>query len=144
MKRGCPQRSSFGPLLWDMFENDLLSHVEDANLTYEELIGRANLPSLFKRRLQDSHAHIQKSLLFSSIKKNTHALRKSDFLIPRCNNTRYSKHSFRYLGPFLWSKLNKDLKDSPTLAIIMIIMIMININIILLIIIIITLLATGY
>lgn len=33
IKRGCPQGSSFGPLLWNTFQNDLPSHVKDANLT---------------------------------------------------------------------------------------------------------------
>ena len=33
IKRGCPQGSSFGPLLWNRFQNDLPSHVKDANLT---------------------------------------------------------------------------------------------------------------
>lgn len=32
VKRGCPQGSSFVPLLWNMFQNDLSSYVEDANL----------------------------------------------------------------------------------------------------------------
>ena len=30
--RGCPQGSSFGPLLWNLFQNDLCHHVETDNL----------------------------------------------------------------------------------------------------------------
>ena len=88
MKRGCPQGSSSGPLLWNMFQNDLPLHVENGNITmyaddhqlhvkgtnheivrqqlktlsraiyrshpdtYEELLERANLPTLYNR-LQD-------------------------------------------------------------------------------------------
>ena len=33
MKRGCPQGSSFWPLLWNMFQNDLSLHVENGNIT---------------------------------------------------------------------------------------------------------------
>ena len=33
MKRGCPQGSCFGPLLWSMFQNDLSLHVENGNIT---------------------------------------------------------------------------------------------------------------
>ena len=33
MKRGCPQGSSFGPLLWNMLQNDLPLHVENGNIT---------------------------------------------------------------------------------------------------------------
>lgn len=32
MKRGCPQGSSFGPLLWNLYQNDL-SYVKNTNLT---------------------------------------------------------------------------------------------------------------
>ena len=33
MKRGCPQGSSFGPLLWKMFQTDMAFHIPDSNLT---------------------------------------------------------------------------------------------------------------
>ena len=33
MKRGCPQGSSFGPLMWNIFQNDMSCSVRDANLT---------------------------------------------------------------------------------------------------------------
>ena len=32
MERGCPQGSSFGPLLWMMFQNDMAFHIPDSNL----------------------------------------------------------------------------------------------------------------
>ena len=33
MKRGCPQGSSFGPLLWNIYQNDMSAHVKNVNLT---------------------------------------------------------------------------------------------------------------
>ena len=42
MECGCPQGSSFGPLLWNMFQNDMAFHHDDYQLyvtgkTYEEV-----------------------------------------------------------------------------------------------------------
>ena len=34
-------------------------------------------------------------------------LRNSDFFIPGFNTVKCGRHSIRYLGPFLWSKLSK-------------------------------------
>ena len=31
MERGCPQGSSFGPLLWNIHQNDMSAHVKDVN-----------------------------------------------------------------------------------------------------------------
>ena len=33
MKRGCPQGSSFGPLIWNLFQNDMAQQVTNSNLT---------------------------------------------------------------------------------------------------------------
>ena len=33
MKRGCPQGSSLGPLLWNLYQNNLSYQVRNANLT---------------------------------------------------------------------------------------------------------------
>ena len=38
------------------------------------------------------------------------------FIVPsRFETIRYGKHSVRYLGPFLWSKLTDNQRDSPSL-----------------------------
>ena len=50
-------------------------------------------------------------------KGSAHSLRNSDFVLPRFETIRYGKHSVRYLGPFLWSKLNENQRDSPSLRI---------------------------
>ena len=49
-------------------------------------------------------------------KRSTHLLRNSDFVLRRFDTKRYGKHCIRYLGPLLWTKLSKDLKNSPTVA----------------------------
>ena len=36
-------------------------------------------------------------------------LRVKEFVIPRINTTSYGKHSLRYVGPLLWSKLDSKL-----------------------------------
>ena len=56
------------------------------------------------------------SLPFLSANDTTHSLRNSDFVLPRFDTKRYGKHCIRYLGPLLWTKLSKDLKNSPTVA----------------------------
>ena len=33
MKRGCPQGSSFGPMIWNIFQNDMAQQVRNSNLT---------------------------------------------------------------------------------------------------------------
>ena len=40
------------------------------------------------------------------------SLRNSDFDIPTFNTINYGKHSLRYQGPYIWSKLCNKLKDS--------------------------------
>ena len=49
------------------------------------------------------------------ISNSKYNLRNKDFSIPRVNTTKYSKHSIRYLGPYLWSKINIDLRQKMSL-----------------------------
>ena len=93
--------------------------------TYEELLARARLPTLYNRRLQDIATLMYKvknnlapsclSRLFKT-KNSQYCLRNWDFEIPRFNTTGYGKHTIRYQGPYIWSKLSKELRTSPTLA----------------------------
>ena len=50
-------------------------------------------------------------------KGSTHTLRNSDFVLPRFETIRYGKHSVRYLGPLLWSKLPDNQRDLPNLSV---------------------------
>ena len=45
-------------------------------------------------------------------KSTSYSLRNSDFDFPTFNTINYGKHSLRYQGPYLWSKLDNKLKDS--------------------------------
>lgn len=56
------------------------------------------------------------SRLFKT-KNSQYCLRNWDVEIPHFNTTGYVKHSIRYQGPYIWSKLSKELRTSPTLAI---------------------------
>ena len=50
-----------------------------------------------------------------SIKNSPYCLRNRNFSIPTYNTVQYGKHSLRYLGPHIWSKLDKADKERPTL-----------------------------
>ena len=47
---------------------------------------------------------------YSSKKAPSYSLRNSDFDIPTFNTINYGKHSLRYQGPYIWSKLDNKLK----------------------------------
>ena len=54
--------------------------------------------------------------LTSSYEPNSnYNLRQADFSIPRYETVTYGKHSIRYLGPRLWTKLPKSIRDVTTL-----------------------------
>ena len=49
-------------------------------------------------------------------KKDTkYELRNADFTIPRYNTITYGKHSMRFLGPKIWTQLDKKEKEIKTL-----------------------------
>ena len=84
--------------------------------TYMNLLDRAKLPSLLNGRLQDIVILMYKVKyrlvpdfiwdIFST-KSCKYNFRNQNFDIPRFNSVLYGKHSLRYLGPFLWNKLDK-------------------------------------
>ena len=45
-----------------------------------------------------------------------YSLRHSDFLLPGFNTVSFGKHSLRYVGPILWSKLDKNDKPCKSLS----------------------------
>lgn len=96
----------------------------DWNSPYKQLLSWANLPTLMNRRLQDIAITMYKvknklcpgyiTDLFS-LNNTTYNLRVKEFQLPRFNTITYGKHSLRYLGPLLWSKLDSDLRNSETI-----------------------------
>ena len=50
-------------------------------------------------------------------KGSAHSLQNSDFVLPRFETIRFGNHSVTYLGPFLWSKLTENQRDSPSLRV---------------------------
>ena len=44
-------------------------------------------------------------------------LGNSDFEIPWFNTIRYGKHTLRFQGPYMWSKLENSMRELPSLSI---------------------------
>ena len=107
-------------------EKALATIILNKTSMYEQLLVKANRPSLNNRRLQDililmynmkhSMAHSYLCDLFSLSNKK-YNLRNSDFNLPSFRTVRFGKHSIRYLGPHLWAKLSKKTRESSSLAI---------------------------
>ena len=84
--------------------------------------GRNYLP--YNRRLQDIAILMDKIKnglcpnylyrLFIS-RSNQYNSGNNDFVVPRVNTTGYGKHSVRYLGPKLWSKIDRKFRELKTL-----------------------------
>ena len=53
--------------------------------------------------------------ILRSVSNSKYNLRNKDFSIPRVNTTKYGKHSIRYLGPYLWSKMNINFRQKASL-----------------------------
>ena len=100
----------------------------DNKSTYEELLQRAKLPTLHTRRLQ-AFATIMYKVKYGLappyiadlfvVSNSQYHLRNSDFAIPRFRTVAYGKHSLTYLGPVIWSKLDKSIRSSKSLVTIM-------------------------
>ena len=118
------QTPSSGPGNMEIAQRGLRAVFRDSKSTYKELLKKANLKSLYKRRLQDiacmmfkvKHDLCPPSVknLFS-LKSSTYNLRGADFYTPRFNTVTYGKHSLRYIGPTLWNRLSTNLKNLPSL-----------------------------
>lgn len=97
----------------------------DWNSPYSELLIRAKLTTLYNRRLQDIAIFMYKAKynqlpqnvleLFCHSRDN-YNLRNSDFFLPRVKTTTYGKHSLRFFGPYLWTKLQSSIRNSTSLS----------------------------
>ena len=89
------------------------------------LLDRAKLPSLLNRRLQDivilmykvKHRLVPDFIcgIFST-KSCKYSFKNQNFNIPRFNSVLCGKHSLRYLGPFLWNELDKNITETSRLS----------------------------
>ena len=93
----------------------------DTRSSYEGLLKKAKLPTQVYRRFQGKTVIMYKAKYYlcppyiSDLFKQDkccYGLRNSgDFVIPRFNTSTYGKHSLRYLGSVIWTKLSTVLKD---------------------------------
>ena len=92
--------------------------------TYEELLTRAKLPTLYNRRSQDiaklmykvNYWIARRCVSELSMIKSTHQrLRNSAFELPRFDTVACGRHSLRYQGPFIWSKVGSELRNGTSL-----------------------------
>ena len=92
--------------------------------TYKQLLEWAKLPTLLNRRLQDIatimyrvKSKICPKYMVDMFSRNStvYNLRVKEFCIPRFNTVNYGKHSLRYFGPLLWSKLPANIRTIQSL-----------------------------
>ena len=93
---------------------------------YEALLEKARLPTLCNRMPQDMVIFMYKvktnlvpsyiSDLFSCDTKRCNLRNTDDFSLPRYNTVTYGRHSLRYMGPCIWSKLHKSIKMADSLT----------------------------
>ena len=107
-------RCSDGRKLERLQERGLRAVYRDKYASYQQLLERAELPTLLNRHLQDICTLMYKVKhnlcptyicnLFNN-HNSSYSLRHPDFSIPRYNTVTYGKHSLTYLGPRLLQKL---------------------------------------
>ena len=95
-------------------ERGLNAVFKDKQSTYQQLLVKAKLPSLYNRRLQDIFIlmyQVKHNLCPRTIcdmfltNRHTYNLRKKVFYQRSFNTVTHGKNSIRYLGPRLWSKI---------------------------------------
>ena len=105
-------------------ERGLRAVFKDKLSSYEKLLAKADIPSLYNRRLQDIAAFMYKikhKLLpqrlcnLFQLDSGSYHLRKRGFVQPRFLSVTYGKHSLRYLGPKLWNDLTPRIRNLPSL-----------------------------
>ena len=90
--------------------------LQDYSSPYDILLSKANMKSLFIRRLQNFMITLYKSLFFTNylgylkdmftVRSSSHNLRGNHILaLPNPKPTTYSLHSFSYLASKIWKSL---------------------------------------
>lgn len=86
--------------------------------TYEDLLRRAKLPSLYSRRLQEIVIlmyKVRNGLVPDYIGELFNFKNKVYSLKNAYSTVRYGKHSIRYLSTYLWSRLAPSDRQQPSL-----------------------------
>ena len=104
-------------------ERGLRPVFKDKQSSYQQLLVKAKLPSLYNRRQQDicilryniSNLCPRTICDMFLINSHTYNLRQKDFYQPSFNTVTQGKHSIRYLGPRLWSKIPSKDRSAATL-----------------------------
>ena len=99
-------------------------YVQSSKIESLLIVTHAGMTSLYNMRLQDIAIlmfKIRNRLLpynilelFSPSPSN-YNLRNSDFHVQRVKTVKYGKHSLRFFGPFLWSKLSMNDRNETSL-----------------------------
>ena len=104
-------------------ERRLRAVFKDKQSSYQQLLVKAKLPSLYNRRQQDicilryNISNLCPRTICDMFLTNSHPynLRQKDFYQPSFNTVTHGKHSIRYLGPRLWSKIPSKDRSAATL-----------------------------
>ena len=104
-------KSSDGRNIEHIQERALRAVFKTTTETYEELLKRAKLPTLYNRHLQDIAIlmyKVKNDLVPSYIQYLRYLLRRvlviTLGIVKYHDLIRYGKHTLRYQGPYIWSK----------------------------------------
>ena len=104
-------------------ERGLRAVLKDKQSSYQQLLVKAKLQSLYNRRLQDiwivryNISNLYPRTICDMFLTNSHTynLRQKDFYQPSFNTVTHGKHSIRYIGPRLWSKIPSKERSAASL-----------------------------
>ena len=119
---------TYGRLIWNFCnasdrrkleqiqERALRALYKTRSVSRQELLDRAKLPTLYKRRLEDIATFMFKvkhSLIpvntseFFNSKNTQYNLRNSNFELPRFEAIKFGRNSIGHMEPVIWSKVSK-------------------------------------
>ena len=112
-------------LLEKLHERALRFVLNDFSSTYSDVLINTRKPSLALSRLRTIAEQVYKvkhdlappfSSSFFQKHETLYDLRRSDILhLPKYNTVKYGKHSFQYMGAFIWNALPNDIKLASTI-----------------------------
>ena len=109
-------------------ERALRAVFDSTSDTYDTLLQKAQLTTLYNRRLQDililmykvknglMPKYITDLFQVNCDRDRRYNFRNSHFRLPHYNTVTNGKHTIRYLGPSLWAKLTKKERTIKSLS----------------------------